>query len=70
MKVFVWNRIENASRSWHSEGGLVVFAETLERAIVLANEKYAFPTEAEKPDEVREVDGDEACYVMPDAGCC
>jgi hypothetical protein len=70
MKVFVWKRIEQASSNWHSEGGLVVFADTLERARELAKEKKAHPAEDELPDTVRECEGGEAVFIMPDAGCC
>jgi len=72
MKVFVWERIDNATDNYHSEGGLVVFAETEERARELANAQSGcklMPEEA--PDEVRDVDGgEEKVFVMPDAGCC
>ena len=70
MKVFVWNRIEKASDNYHEEGGLVVFAESLEKALQLANAIGAHPTQEEAPDEIRECKGDEKAYVMPDAGCC
>lgn len=72
MRVFVWKRIDTATRSYHSEGGLVVFADTEERARELANEQsgcHLMPEEA--PDEVREVvGGGEMVFIMPDKGCC
>ena len=37
MKVFVWERADHVTDNWHTEGGLVVFAETEERARELAN---------------------------------
>ena len=37
-KVFIWEHLENVTRSYHSQGGLVVLAESLERAIELAQE--------------------------------
>lgn len=72
MKVFVWNRIENATGSYHSEGGLVVFADTEERARELANAECDCELKTEElPDDVREVIGGVECvYIMPDAGCC
>lgn len=71
MKVFIWERIDHASSSWHTEGGLVVVAETEQRARELASKKGAFPTEDEKPDLVILTDHDaEAVFVFPDAGCC
>jgi hypothetical protein len=32
VKVFVWRRLENLTDSYHSEGGAVAVAETLDRA--------------------------------------
>ncbi len=77
MKVFVWERVGECSDNYHSEGGVVVFAATEERARKLANtRKGCNILPDEKPDEVRwvldgdDVDGVEAVYIMPDAGCC
>ena len=70
MKVFVWERIGKVSKRCHEEGGLVVFAENIERAIQLANEIGAFPAKEEIPDTIRESEGEEKAFVMPDAGCC
>lgn len=80
MKVFVWKYLDHLTSSYHSGGGLVVFADSLERAreiAVKAGEWKGYPekkpcvqVEAE-PDDVREVaGGEEAVYIMPDAGCC
>lgn len=70
MKVFVWERIKYASDSFHTEGGVVVFAKNLERAMELA-EKENVKWNGESPDDVRKVFGGiEAVYIMPDAGCC
>lgn len=72
MKFFVWSRIRKATGSYHPEGGLVVFAESEDRARFLAN--YVEDCElqpSEQPDDVRDVAGGrEAVYIMPDAGCC
>jgi hypothetical protein len=72
MKVFVWWRAEHVTDSWHPEGGLVVFAETEERARELANAESGCELKPEEvPDEVRDVaDGAEKVFIMPDAGCC
>jgi hypothetical protein len=71
MKVFVWQRIDKATTSWHPEGGVVVFAENEARARQLALNQGALIREDEKPDEVRNVtSGKEAVYIMPDAVCC
>lgn len=71
MKVFVWNYVCELTDSYHSGGGLIVFAETEERARQLAIEQGVKFGKSENPDDVREVSGGaEAIYVMPDAGCC
>lgn len=70
MNVYVWERIDKASGNYHEEGGVVVFAKTLERAIELASSKGATIRADEAPDEVRKTSGKEAVYIMPDAGCC
>lgn len=72
MKVFVWKRIKKATYHHHPEGGVVVFADSLARAIELAEIAGAFfEVSEQQPDEVRECDGyKESVYIMPDAGCC
>jgi hypothetical protein len=72
MKVFVWERAEHVTNNWHAEGGLVIFAETEERARELANAQQGCELDQdENPDEVRDVAGGvELVFVMPDAGCC
>lgn len=72
MKVFVWEYVAECSRNYHSSGGVVVFAETELRARSLANAQLGCNIcEDETPDDVREVvGGDEAVYIMPNAGCC
>lgn len=70
MNVYVWKRIDQAADRYHEEGGVVVFAETLARAVELAAEQGALIRANEIPDEVRETFGKEAVYIMPDAGCC
>ena len=72
MKVFVWDYVETCCDRYHSDGGVVVFAETEERARELANQKDGCSIkETETPDDVREVvGGDEAVFIMPNAGCC
>ncbi len=72
MKVFVWVNIGQASDNYHSRGGVVVFAETEQRAreIACAQDGCEIAKD-EMPDDVRDVvGGDEAVYIMPDAGCC
>ena len=72
MKIFVWKSINKVSDNYHEDGGLVVFAKDEARAREIANATDGValkPTEA--PDDVREmVDGEEAVFTFPDAGCC
>ena len=72
MDVYVFHRVDCCSDNYHTEGGVVVFAATEERAKHLANlEPGCQIGPDEHPDDVRTVDGgDEAVYIMPDAGCC
>ena len=72
MKVFIWHRVSKCSDSYHEEGGVVVFANTLPRAREIANAvKGCQIRPDEKPDEVRECgEGPERVFIMPDAGCC
>ena len=71
MKVFVWKRVQQTTDNYHSEGGLVVFSDSIERARQMANKAAGvLLRDDEHPDEVRECEGGEAIYIMPDAGCC
>ena len=72
MKVFVWECVDQCSGSYHSDGGVVVFAESEQRARELANAKEGCAIKPEEaPDDVRDVaDGGERVYIMPNAGCC
>jgi len=72
VKVFVWQRVNKCTDNWHEEGGIVVFAETEDRARELANAKdWTDIKSSENPDAVRECgDGPEQVFLMPDAGCC
>ena len=72
MKVFVWADVGQCSYSYHSGGGVVVFAETEQRAREIANATPGCAIqESETPEEVRDVaGGGERVFIMPDAGCC
>ena len=71
MKVFVWSYVADLTQNYHSGGGLIVFAENVERAMELAVGDHGVKFAGELPDDVRVVEGGaEAVYVMPDAGCC
>lgn len=72
MKVFVWEFVDELTNREHNGGGVVVFAETEERARKLANrKKYTKISPEELPDAVRDCEnGPEQVFRMPNAGCC
>lgn len=72
MKVFIWSYVDQCTNSYYSGGGVVVFAETEQRARELANATPGCAIQDnEAPDEVREVaEGGERVFIMQDAGCC
>lgn len=73
MKVFVWNRIgQLIVNPHHPSGGVVVFAETIERAREIASQQEGCCISGdEKPNDVRDVvGGTESVYYFPDEGCC
>lgn len=71
MKVFVWDYINYLTNNYHSSGGLIVFADNVERAMELAISKGVTFSESEVPCDVRIVEGgEEKVYIMADAGCC
>lgn len=72
MKVFIWHYIDQCSDSYHPASGVVVFAESEERAREIANERVGCSIRPdENPDEARDCGGEtERVFIMPDAGCC
>jgi hypothetical protein len=72
MNVYIWQYVKQCSTSYHSGGGVVVIAETLEDAVALANSQDGCVISPDElPDEVRPCQGgNKAIYIMPDAGCC
>jgi len=80
MKVFIWKTHDNMTHNYHSEGGAVAIAETLDEArLMLAKdssiygsiEGLAFMTL--DPDIVVDAPlftGEKYAEIFPDAGCC
>jgi hypothetical protein len=70
--VYVWKRIEHATGSYHESGGLLVVAETEDRARELAISKDVRLSPEEKFDHCFPCAGEqeEIVLVFPDAGCC
>jgi hypothetical protein len=75
MKLFVWNDVDGVSHNYHDGGGVVVIAETLDRAreIIVSEGRSKPDCGALKadPDLVRDcAAGEEYIAIHPDAGCC
>ena len=71
MNIFIWEQIEKVSNNYHREGGLVIFAESEQRARELANSTDGVELGDEPPDHVISCDETpENVIVFPDAGCC
>lgn len=76
MKIFVFDRIDQVSESYHPEGGLVIVAKNVDHArSLIADREHIKPTEEEWASAVEYgldhgVDYDPVVYVFPDAGCC
>jgi len=72
MKIFIWEGVEECTGAYHSNGGVIVFAENEKEARELAlSEQDAKISDDEKPNYVRDVVGDEKkVFIFPDAGCC
>lgn len=67
MRMFVWEYIGGLTDRWHSGGGLMVVAETVERA-----REIAPGNTSGEPDAVYELEGEpeEKVFIFPDSGCC
>ena len=69
-KVFIWDYVSNLTDSYHSSGGLVVIADNLQDAKILAMEQdVKFDDETPTVYELKDIVEDEV-YIFPDAGCC
>ena len=70
MKVFIWQRINHATDNYHPEGGVVVIAGDLDRAVRLAADKGAIIDKM--PDRTLDVhdNASEEVFIFQDAGCC
>lgn len=66
MKAYIFNYVDDITHNYHSGGGLVVVAETLERV------REMFPQTAnQEPDDILETtEKFEKEFIFPDAGCC
>lgn len=65
MKTFIWERIEQLTDNYHPGGGLVIIAESLERAKTLLP-NITLPV----PDYMTDGGIEEKVFIFPDSGCC
>jgi len=82
MKIFIWEYVEDLTGHYHSDGGAVVIAENLERALELLNSNgdrrgsdtpfSDLPKIDKLPDMTMDINGDsqERVMIFPDKGCC
>ena len=78
MNAFVWQYTENVTDSWHSGGGILAIAATLDEARVMIAERCpgnnGKPCHAleENPDLTLVLAGGPGpdVLIFPDAGCC
>jgi len=83
VKLFIWQMLNKVSNNYHEGGGLVVIAESLERAVELAEApqpKRYLSDEMElgvvvvndEPTRIIDCAATEAegVFIFPDAGCC
>jgi hypothetical protein len=75
MFVFIWDYLEMVTDRYHREGGLVVIAENITRALEMANAQgVVFLSDELKPDLCYEIecseDAEAKVFIFPNAGCC
>ena len=80
MNVYIWKRVDLLTDSFHSEGGFVVIASSLEGARALTPKReyeedddpeYTTPLNTEPDAIIPTVESQEPrVFVFPDAGCC
>ena len=78
MKAFLWKGIEEVSDNYHTDGSVLIEAETLERARELARikgwreeDKGPMVGIDAEPDLILDSPSkEEKVWVFPDAGCC
>jgi hypothetical protein len=74
-KIFIWEFINNLTKNWHSDGGLVVVADSLYDAVVNASMDHGVEftdEESKKPSAVYDLScpAEDKVFIFPNAGCC
>lgn len=73
MNVYIWKSIAQCSGNYHSDGGVVVIAETeaIARELARSENPCCLIDAAEHPDLVVAVgEHAPAVFIFPNAGCC
>ena len=72
MNIYIWEYLDKVSNSYHSDGGVVVFADTEEEARKMANyEDGCVITLDKNPSHtVKCEDVKKQVLIFPNAGCC
>ena len=72
MTVFVFPSIKELTDHWHTSGGAVVVANTLEDAVFELTSHGAVVTKEEEENAIGYETGDvdKNVFIFPDAGCC
>ena len=73
-KIFIWERVDYATLSYHDEGGIAVVADDLDDARRVLSGMVPTNCGAFSEDPTRTFDlsgnHDRCTFVFPDAGCC
>jgi len=71
MKVFIWEDLDEVSDNYHTGGGLVIIAESLDDAVAIVADKKHIKIDKPPTRIIGCADTEEKkVYVFPDAGCC
>jgi len=73
-KIFIWERVDEATCNYHDEGGIVVVADDLDdaRRTLVGQVPENCGAFNEEPTRAFDLNGnhDRYTFVFPDAGCC
>ena len=74
-KIFIWERVDGATGNWHTEGGVVVIAESLETARdylrgIVQDNCEALTVEPDATFDLANDDVEPESFIFPDSGCC
>lgn len=73
MNIYIFEGIQNLTNNYHSGGGLVVIADSIESALGLAqSEDVQFTGEEIESVQIYSLKGkaEPKVFIFPDAGCC